>query len=101
MPFPSPKTSVAFVEDLLPPYGNEPAAQFCASASLRSEEELFAAACEIQDLHVVALQRRKSRPNYRPSVAALDQEVIRERHHAINWLVGYCGQAWDDVTTDT
>jgi len=101
LPFPTPKTSVAFIEELLPPYGDESATEFCASARLRSEDELFDAAYEIQEFHVVALQRRMSRPNYQPSVSAVDEGVVRERHHAINWLVGYCGQSWDDVTTDT
>lgn len=31
----------------------------------------------------------------------LDEGVLRERHHALNWLIGYDGQEWDDVTTDT
>jgi hypothetical protein len=49
---------VAFIEELLPPYGDEPAAQFCASASLRSEDELFAAAHEFA----------KVRPSATPSM---------------------------------
>ena len=57
---------------------------FCASARLRSEDELFDAAYEIQEFHVVSLQRRMSRPNYQPSVSAVDEGVARERHHAIN-----------------
>jgi hypothetical protein len=28
-------------------------------------------------------------------------EIVTERHHALNWLVGYQNQAWDDVSTDT
>lgn len=28
-------------------------------------------------------------------------EVVRERHHALNWLIGYEGDDWDDVQTDT
>jgi hypothetical protein len=32
---------------------------------------------------------------------ALDEGVIRERHRALNWLIRYLDQAWDDVTTDT
>lgn len=27
--------------------------------------------------------------------------VVYERHYALNWLIGYCDQPWDDVTTDT
>jgi hypothetical protein len=32
----------------------------------------------------------------------LDPGVVRERHHALNWLIGYdSSAAWDDVGTDT
>ena len=27
--------------------------------------------------------------------------VVYERHYALNWLIGYCNQSWDDITTDT
>ena len=27
--------------------------------------------------------------------------VVYERHYALNWLINYMGQAWDDVSTDT
>ena len=34
--------------------------------------------------------------------ADLDPGVVLERHYALNWLIGYGGNAdWDDVTTDT
>jgi len=31
----------------------------------------------------------------------LDSGVIQERHYAMNRITGYCGQAWDEITTDT
>jgi hypothetical protein len=31
----------------------------------------------------------------------VDCEIVAERHRALNWLVGYQNQAWDDVSTDT
>jgi hypothetical protein len=31
----------------------------------------------------------------------VDCEVVVERHRALNWLIGYQGQEWDDVSTDT
>lgn len=31
----------------------------------------------------------------------LDEGVVYERHYALNWLIGYLDQEWDDVTTDT
>jgi uncharacterized protein DUF4272 len=30
-----------------------------------------------------------------------NEEIIDERHKALNWLIRYMGQNWDDVTTDT
>jgi hypothetical protein len=33
--------------------------------------------------------------------AGLDPGVVYERHYALNWLIGYMGQEWDDVSTDT
>jgi hypothetical protein len=27
--------------------------------------------------------------------------VAQERHHALNWLIGYMDQEWDKVSTDT
>jgi Domain of unknown function (DUF4272) len=33
--------------------------------------------------------------------AGLDSGVVVERHHALNWLIGYLGRDWDDVITDT
>ena len=33
--------------------------------------------------------------------AALEAGVVLERHRALNWLIGYMNQEWDDVTTDT
>jgi hypothetical protein len=33
--------------------------------------------------------------------AGIDCEIVLERHRALNWLIGYQGQAWDDVSTDT
>jgi len=32
---------------------------------------------------------------------ALNEEIIRERHRALNWLIRYMDQDWDDVQTDT
>ena len=42
-----------------------------------------------------------ARVNGRATPAGLDCGVVIERHHALNWLIGYLGQAWDDVSTDT
>lgn len=31
----------------------------------------------------------------------IDTSVVLERHYALNWLIGYMDQDWDDVSTDT
>jgi hypothetical protein len=31
----------------------------------------------------------------------LNCELVVERHRALNWLIGYQQQAWDDVRPDT
>lgn len=33
--------------------------------------------------------------------AGLDPGVVMERHYALNWLIGYMDQDWDDISTDT
>lgn len=33
--------------------------------------------------------------------ANLDSSVVLERHHALNWLIGYSGHDWDNISTDT
>ena len=42
-----------------------------------------------------------ARVHGRRAPAGLDPGVVYERHYALNWLIGYQGQAWDEVTTDT
>ncbi len=27
--------------------------------------------------------------------------VTKDRHYALNWLIGYMEQEWDDISTDT
>jgi hypothetical protein len=44
---------------------------------------------------------RDARFHGRAQPPGIDIEIIQERHHAINWITGYGGQSWDDVTTDT
>lgn len=44
---------------------------------------------------------REAENTGKPAPAGLDGGVIVERHHALNWLIGYMDQDWDEVTTDT
>lgn len=42
-----------------------------------------------------------ARANNRPTPAGLSEDVIVERHTALNWITRYMDQDWDDVSTDT
>lgn len=35
------------------------------------------------------------------TVGELNASVIYERHYALNWLINYMGQEWDDISCDT
>ena len=39
--------------------------------------------------------------NGKSAPSGLDPGVVQERHQALNWLIGYMDQHWDDVSTDT
>lgn len=43
----------------------------------------------------------QARIDGQPAPAGLDPDVVYERHYALNWLIGYAGQTWDGITTDT
>jgi hypothetical protein len=83
-------------QELLPPYANLSSAEFIASAKRRPDDILIKMADELMGYH---WQARDARIHSKPT--HLDIEIIQERHHAINWVIGYDGAPWDEVTTDT
>lgn len=86
----------AVFKEKLPPFTGQPVHDFIGSASLRAEVKLKRAAQEILDAHAEARYAGGRPPRY-----AVDIEIIQERHRAINWVIGYEGVSWDEVTTDT
>jgi Domain of unknown function (DUF4272) len=69
-----------------------------AKARLRPAAEILDATDLIYRYHWAvtnARLRREAPP------AGLDGGVVVERHYALNWLIGYAGQEWDDISTDT
>ena len=73
-------------------------AEFRAKARLRSKREILGAADLILRLHwacVDAQTHQQSAPGH------LLDDVVSERHYALNWLIRYMDQDWDNVTTDT
>lgn len=86
------------LQEVLPPYADISVRQFIDTAKLRSEDELLAFADECLRLH---WEVRDARRNQRAVRQAVNIEIIQERHRAINWIIGYDGASWDEVTTDT
>lgn len=72
--------------------------EFIEDAELRPISEILDQADLIYRYHWAV---RNARIKGRQVPAGLDPGVTKERHHALNWLIGYQEQAWDDVTTDT
>jgi hypothetical protein len=73
-------------------------AQFVADANLRSLEQVLDEADLIYRYDWAVVD---ARVNDKPSPAGLEPGVVQERHHALNWLIGYMDQDWDNVSTDT
>jgi hypothetical protein len=71
---------------------------FVKSARLRPLEEIEDQREKMYQAH---WQIRDAELNERPCPTGIDSGVVVERHHAFNWIVGYMGQSWDNVTTDT
>lgn len=68
-----------------------------ATARPRSMSEILDQADYYYRLHWAVIELRL---NGRSSGKA-NEEIIDERHKALNWLIRYMGQNWDDITTDT
>jgi hypothetical protein len=71
---------------------------FLQAATLRAKSEILDEADLIYRYHWAT---RNAHLHGRQTPAGLNPDVVMERHHALNWLIGYSEQDWDDVTTDT
>ena len=71
---------------------------FRQKARLRSKKEILDQADLILRLDWACVN---ARTKTLPAPAGLNGEVVTERHYALNWLIGYLNQAWDNVRTDT
>jgi hypothetical protein len=100
LPAPDRQCTTRVLADRLPPFGDESFSRFLATSICRPERTLIDKALELQQLHAVA-QQRKTRPNYRPEQPAVNIEIVQERHRSVNWVIGYEGLAWEEVTSDT
>ncbi len=71
---------------------------FVKKAELRSQSEILNAADLIYRYHWAVVD---AKTNDLGIPAGLESGVVMERHHALNWLIGYMDQDWDDISTDT
>ena len=67
-------------------------------ARLRTIDEVLDEADLIYRYHWALVDARVC--GYEPP-DQLNGPVVFERHYALNWLIGYMNQDWDDVSTDT
>ncbi|HWB32137.1 MAG TPA: DUF4272 domain-containing protein [Acidobacteriaceae bacterium] len=72
--------------------------EFIARACQRPLSEILDAADLIYRYHWAVVSTRL---RGEPAPARLDKGVVMERHHALNWLIRYMDQDWDDISTDT
>jgi hypothetical protein len=98
LPAANEQCDTAVFQNLLPPFAPISVGHFVSKAELRSEAELIAMADDTLQIHWEA---RDARSRERTPRTPVDMEVIQERHHAINWVIGYDGLPWDEVTADT
>lgn len=76
---------------------HETFADFLLVANLRDKEEILDQADLIYRYNWACVDARINGKE----MHLVNPGVVIERHHALNWLINYCEQAWDDVTTDT
>ena len=85
-------------KSILPPFARISTRTFVAQASLIDEDSLWKQADSYLEDHWKA---RDAKLHERSMPPGIDIEIVQERHHAINWITGYDGLPWDEVTTDT
>ncbi len=78
-----------------PPY---PTKKFIESSLLRSKEVI---SNQYENVYQAHWKVRDARINGREVPEGLISGVVMERHYGFNWIVGYEGLEWDDITTDT
>lgn len=71
--------------------------EFIAKAKLRPQSELLDAADLVLRYDWVAHRQKNEKIKLSELV---NYDVVIERHHALNWLVGHLNEAWDDISLD-
>ena len=92
-------TSICDVPRLVEHIKGKSVDELVASAKMRSAREILDEADFIYRLHWAVVSERVS-GNFKLS-DDIERGVVMERHAALNWLIRYMDQSWDDITTDT
>lgn len=74
------------------------ARKFVADARLRPQAEILDQADRIYRYRWAVVDAQVKGEG---APASLNPGVAMERHHALNWLIGYMDQDWDDISLDT
>jgi hypothetical protein len=72
--------------------------QFLSDSKLRSISEILNETDLIYRYHWAVVDARVNELSIPSNINSC---VVMERHYALNWLIGYMEQEWDDVSTDT
>lgn len=72
--------------------------EYITSSKIRSEDDLFE---EYEKVYQAHWKVRDAQINNKAVPKKFNPEVVYERHYGFNWVIGYMGQSWDDITTDT
>jgi hypothetical protein len=72
--------------------------EFRRKAKLRSKKEILDQADLALRLDWACVEARVKKE---AAPGGLNKGVVFERHYALNWLINFMQQEWDDVTTDT
>lgn len=98
LPWPDRQSDTGEIPTILPDFDQSPR-RFISDLKLRPKSEILDASDLIYRLHWAT---RQAGIEGKPSPGGLDQEVICEWHHAINWITRYDDEEdWDNVSTDT
>ena len=93
------ETKEVNISDLvcLIPKFKQTTSDFINSANVRTTSEILDMSDLVYRLHWATRQER----NGNSIETDLNDSVVMEWHHAINWITCYEDQEWDDITTDT
>ena len=67
------------------------------NSKIRNISEILDMADYYYRLHWAAIELRLKGEK----IDSINEEIIMERHYALNWLIRYMNQNWDDISTDT